>query len=255
MTRRGRIAIAAFYLVLLAVWQIYGQLTYGPGRLVPPPSTIVDTLWTQRAAYGANALVTVQEAAVGFVVGALGGLALALFIDRFARVGDGVYRLSLALYSVPLIALAPALVTLLGLGFASKAAVAALASFFPVVVNVTTALRLVDPRVIDLGSVLGMGRVRALRLLRLPYAVPSMMASFKIAAPAAFIAAMIAEWVGAERGLGLALLYAMFGFQLPDLWATLVLSTVISGGIYLIFELLARVATPWHATVSATREA
>lgn len=249
MSRRGRAVVIAFYVLLFGAWEVYGRLAYQPGDLLPPPSMILDTLWTMRAAYFGDAWVTLQEAALGLLVGVTLGLGIALLVDRFGHFGEGIYRLALVLYSVPLIALAPALVSALGIGLVSKVAIAALAAFFPVVVNVTTALRSVDRRVLELGRLLSVGRWRMLRFVRLPYAMPALFAALKIAGPAAVIAAMIAEWVGAERGLGLALLYAMFGFQLPNLWAILLLSTLMSGLAFLAFELLARVATPWHASV------
>jgi ABC-type nitrate/sulfonate/bicarbonate transport system ATPase subunit/ABC-type nitrate/sulfonate/bicarbonate transport system permease component len=252
---RARGAVAATYLVLFAVWEAYGRATYEPGKLFPPPTTILRVLWEQRSSYLDNVTVTVLEAAVGFGVGLAFAVVLALFIDRFRRVGNSVYRLALALYSIPLIALAPALTTWFGLGFTSKAAVAALAAFFPIVVNLAQALRSTDSRVLELADVLSLPRLQSLRLMRLPYALPALVASFKIAGPAAFIAAMIAEWIGAERGLGLMLLYAMFSFQLPELWAALILATAVIGLTFALFELLGRVLVPWHSSVSAGREA
>ncbi|MBO9521550.1 MAG: ABC transporter permease subunit [Nocardioidaceae bacterium] len=248
MSRRARLAVASFYVLLLGAWEVYGRLAYEPGKLLPPPTTILRTLWEMRDAYLRDAWVTVQEAGLGLLVGVVLGLGIALLVDRFARMGEGIYRLALVLYSVPLIALAPALVSALGIGLRSKVAIAALAAFFPVVVNVTTALRSVDRRVLELGRLLSVGRWRTLRFMRMPYALPALFAALKIAGPAAVIAAMIAEWVGAERGLGLALLYAMFGFQLPNLWAILLLSTLMTGFAFAVFEVLGRVATPWHAS-------
>ncbi|MFF2330586.1 MULTISPECIES: ABC transporter permease [unclassified Streptomyces] len=244
----------AVYAVLLVAWEIYGRGMYHPGGVLPPPSRILGVLWDDRAAYARNTWATVGEAAAGFAAGVLLAVLLAVFMDRFRAVGDGLHRLALMLYSIPVIGLAPALVAWLGLGFTSKAVVALLAAFFPVLVNLVGALRSTDPRVRELGMVLGLGSPRELRYLRLPYALPAFVASLKIAAPAAFIGAMIAEWVGADQGLGLALLYAMFGYQIPQMWAALALSTAVTGLLAALFGALARIATPWHASVGPTGE-
>ncbi|WP_405150218.1 ABC transporter permease subunit [Sphaerisporangium sp. NBC_01403] len=255
ISRRATVAIAvAGYTAVLLAWEACGRAFYRPGGVLPAPTEILATLWRGRDGYLTNTVTTMGEAAAGFAGGVVLALVLALLMDRFRLVGDGLYRLSLMLYSIPVIALAPALVASLGLGFGSKAAVALLAAFFPVLVNLTGALRATDTRVIELGQVLGTGRLRTLRHLRLPYALPAFAASLKIAAPAAFIAAMIAEWVGADQGLGLALLYAMFGYKIPELWAALVLSTAVTGLLVGVFELVARVAAPWHASVDAAKE-
>lgn len=203
MTRRARLAVLAVYLVIVLAWEAYGRANYQPGSLVPPPSTVLQVLWDERSVFGTNLVVTLEEAALGFAGAVVLGVAIAVFVDRFRRLGEGVYRVALALYSIPVIALAPVLVTWLGLGTASKAAMALLASFFPVVVNLAQALRATDQRLLELGAVLGTSRLQALRLIRLPLALPALMAALKIAGPSAFIAALIAEWVGAEQGLGL----------------------------------------------------
>ncbi|MEU3345022.1 ABC transporter permease subunit [Streptomyces sp. NPDC006700] len=252
--RTSALIAAAVYCALLAAWEVYGRTEYRPGGVLPPPSRILGVLWDGRTAYWSNTLTTVGEAAAGFVGGVALAVVLALVMDRLPLIGDGVYRLSLMIYSIPVVALAPALVAWLGLGFTSKAAVALLAAFFPVLVNLTGALRSTDRRVRELGEVLNTGWVGSLRHLRLPYALPAFTASLKIAAPAAFIAAMIAEWVGADQGLGLALLYAMFGYQMPQLWAALVLSSAITGLLAAAFGWVARIATPWHASVDAGSE-
>ncbi|GAB2854494.1 ABC transporter permease [Actinocorallia aurea] len=255
LSRRATLLIGlAVYAVLLAAWEIYGRSAYQPGGALPPPSRILGVLWENRDNYARNTWATVGEAAAGFAGGVLLAVLLALVVDRFRAVGDGLHRLALMLYSIPVIGLAPALVAWLGLGFASKAAVALLAAFFPVLVNLVGALRATDPRVRELGRILALGRTKELLRLRLPYALPAFVASLKIAAPAAFIGAMIAEWVGADQGLGLALLYAMFGYQMPEMWAALVLSTAVTGLLAALFGGLARIATPWHASVGAAGE-
>ncbi len=238
----------AFYLAVIVVWEIYGLSLTNPSSALVPPSTILDTLWTNRAAFLLNTGTTLAEAAAGLAVAIVVSVVLALVVDRFRLVGEGIYRLALVIYAIPLIALAPALVAALGLGVASKIAIAALGAYFPILVNLTSALRTLDPRVDELGRVLAMGYFSSLFRLRAPAVVPSFFSSLKIAGPAAFIAAIIAEWIGAESGLGLAMMHAMFGYQMAELWAILLVATVVNGLIVLVFDLAGRWASPWHAS-------
>ncbi|MBK0418913.1 ABC transporter permease subunit [Leucobacter sp. CSA1] len=247
MTRASRIlAPVLVYAVVIVAWEYWGRRIEDPASPLIAPSEILVTLWQKRIALWINTLTTLGETAAGLALAIVVAVVLALVIDRFRLFGEGLYRLALIIYSIPLIALAPALVAALGLGTGSKITIAMLGAYFPIVVNLTSALRTQDSRVLELGRVLNLSYFSSLWRLRAPAAVPEFLASLKIAAPAAFIAAIIAEWIGAESGLGLAMMHAMFGYKMADLWAILLLATVINGLLVLLFGLIARYATPWH---------
>ncbi|MFT4083317.1 MAG: ABC transporter permease subunit [Nocardioides sp.] len=243
---------AVFYVALVAVWQLAGR-SDDPGSVLIPPSVILDTIRERRDALLLVTRTTLVEAGLGFLIGVAAALLLAVVIDRFRLVGEGVYRLALMLYAVPVIAVAAPLAAWLGLGSASKIAVAALASYFPVLVNLTGALRTQDPRIDELGRVLALGYWRRLWSLRAPAALPALLSSFTIAGPAAFLGAIIAEWMGAEIGLGVLLLQAMFNFNVPLLWTVLLVTTLLNGLIVVGFQLLARLCVPWHASGRSAR--
>lgn len=247
MTKTRRlVAPIVFYALIIAAWQFFGMRVSDPASPLLPPSEILATMWERRVPLMINTATTLGETAAGLAFAIVIALVLALIVDRFRLAGEGVYRLALIIYSVPLIALAPALVAALGLGVWSKITIAMLGAYFPILVNVTSALRTQDARVLELGRVLNLSYLSAFMKLRAPAAVPDFLASLKIAAPAAFIAAIIAEWIGAESGLGLAMMHAMFGYKMADLWAILVLATAINGLLMVAFGLIARYATPWH---------
>lgn len=247
---RAWLPAAALAVVLLAAWETLARANPQPGSLWPSPATVLAALVESRSSFLANTGATLLVAGLGFAGGAALAAALSLIALRFEQLGENLYRVSLALYSLPLIALAPVLAVWLGIGLATKVTIALLAAFFPVVVNLTQALRSTNPQAMELMTVLGATRAQALWRVQVPYALPAVFAAFKIAAPNAIIGAMLAEWVGAERGLGLMLLFAMFNFQVPRLWATLIVATALTSGAYLLFGLLGRRLFPWHASVS-----
>ncbi|MDQ1130480.1 ABC transporter permease [Microbacterium sp. SORGH_AS_0888] len=238
--------VVVFYAAVLVLWQAAGQAVAAPGAVLIPPSEIVATLLARSRAIFLVSGVTLTEAGVGFAIGVASAVVLAVVVDRFRLVGDALYRLALVLYAIPVIAIAAPLTAWLGLGIAAKIAVAALAAYFPVLVNVTGALRTLDPRIEELGRVLAIGYTRRLVSLRAPAILPALLSSFKIAAPAAFIGALIAEWMGAESGLGVMLLQSMFSFNVPLLWTVLLVTTALNGLIVLLFSILERVSVPWH---------
>ncbi|MDH6181067.1 ABC-type nitrate/sulfonate/bicarbonate transport system permease component [Microbacteriaceae bacterium SG_E_30_P1] len=239
---------AVFFVLLLVAWQWAGQSLAGPGAVLVPPSTIVETFGTRWYALLLNAGITLSEAGLGFVYGSAAAIVLAIVVDRFRVLGEGLYRLALVIYAIPVIAIAAPLTATLGLGAESKIAVAALSAYFPVLVNLTGALRTLDPRIDELSRVLAMGYTRTLVSMRAPAVVPALFSSFKIAGPAAFIGAIIAEWMGAEAGLGVMLIQAMFTFSVPVLWTVLVVATALNGLIVLLFDVAGRLAAPWHVS-------
>jgi ABC-type nitrate/sulfonate/bicarbonate transport system permease component len=245
--RSWAIPLAA-WAALLGLWELVARLNQHPGTLWPTPRTVFGTILDNPQVFWQNAEVTLREAGLGFGYGVVLAIVLAVLAQRFPSLRDNLYRLSLTLYSIPLIALAPVLVSWVGPGLWTKVIIALLASFFPVLVNATQALRVTDQKAIELMSVLGASGLQTLLRVRLPYALPAVIASFKIAAPAAIIGAMLAEWVGAERGLGLLVLFSMFSFKVPQLWATLIVASALSLAAYYLFELAGRLLFPWHGS-------
>lgn len=243
-----------FYAALIVAWQIVGSGVEDPASPLIAPTEILQTIWDRRTPLMINTATTLGETAAGLSLAIVVAVLLTIIVDRFRVAGEGVYRLALIVYSVPLIALAPALVAALGLGIWSKISIAMLGAYFPVLVNLTGALRTQDPRVLELGRVLNLSYFSTLLRLRAPAVVPDFLASLKIAAPAAFIAAIIAEWIGAESGLGLAMMHAMFGYKMADLWAILVIATAVNGLLVVLFGVIARFATPWHESAKRRAE-
>ena len=254
MSRWARVVtLTAAYLAILVCWQLIANADAGPQSLLSGPVQITQTIIEKWQILLEASIVTLTEAIVGLFGAVILGVTVAVIIDAVDLVGPTVYRLSVILYSVPLIALAPLLVLWFGPTFTARAVTAMVASFLPIVINTVQGLRGAPHAVTELGSSLAMSRISILSVLRFRYAVPSFLASLKIAGPAAFIGAMLAEWVNAERGLGISLLYAMFSFNVEGLWSTLVVATFWSGAIYLMFDTLAKRATPWHASAGAAR--
>jgi ABC-type nitrate/sulfonate/bicarbonate transport system permease component len=160
--------------------------------------------------------------------------------------------LAIGVYSLPLIALAPALVLWTGSGLTTKVIIAALAAFFPVLINLTQALRTTNPNALELMRSGGASSWQVFRRVELPYALPVLFAAFTIAAPAAILGAMLAEWVGANSGLGIQLLNSMQSDDVPELYASLAVASLLSLAAWLVFAVAGRWLFPWHASQQAT---
>lgn len=250
MTRRVGTALgaAAVWLVLLGVWWLVAAAKQHPGTLWPTPAQVASSLWSLRSAFVQNAATTTKEAALGFAVGVVLAAAIALVGERYRPITGSLQQLAIGVYSLPLIALAPVLVLWTGSGLATKVVIAALASFFPVLINLTQALRTTSPSALELMRVIGASPWQVFRRVELPYALPMLFAAFTVAAPAALLGAMLAEWVGANSGLGIQLLSSMQNYDIPELYGCLAVASVLSLAIWLVFTVAQRRLFPWHSS-------
>jgi ABC-type nitrate/sulfonate/bicarbonate transport system permease component len=246
---RNPLATVGVWLVLLGIWWLVAASQQHRGTLWPTPNQVASSLWNLRSAFISNAVVTIEEAALGFTVAVVLAVMTALVGEQYRSVAGMLQRLAIGVYALPLIALAPVLVLWTGSGLVTKVIIAALASFFPVLINLTQALRTTSPGAVELMSVGGASSWQTFRFVELPYALPMLFAGFTVAAPAAILGAMLAEWVGADRGLGIQLLNSMQSYQVPELYGCLAVASILSLAVWAIFTAIGRRLFPWHASM------
>lgn len=215
-------ALGLVALILLA-WEAAVQVAEIPKWLLPAPSAILASLAKDWALLGGHAVVTAQEAAVGFLAAALTGVGvtLAMFLSR--AVERALYPLVVASQTVPVIAIAPVLLIWFGYDLLPKVIVVTLICFFPVVVNWWDGLREVDPNLLKLSRSLGGSSWQIFWKLRFPVSLPFLFSGLKIAAAVAVIGAVIGEWVGSSAGLGYQMKYAAAQFQTARVFAAIVI--------------------------------
>ncbi len=248
MRARGAIALTA----LLVAWEIGARLVPQRATVFPPPSLIGVTLIDNAAAFADAAQPTAIEAAVGLAIACVASIALAAAFVRSKALEESLYNVAVMMHSIPVIAIIPILVIWLGTGYAPKIAVAALASFFPILVNTTRGLQTVDEQLLEYMRVLDASWWQTLRIIRWPTALPYLYAALKIGAPSAVLGATIGEWIGSQTGLGYRILAAMFNFDPPMLWATMVVCAAVALAGFGVFALLERITIGrWADTSSA----
>src|SRR6202030_2868631 len=160
-----------------------------------------------------------------------------------------IYNVGGMLNSIPIIATAPLLALWLGTGPQVQIAIAALASQFPMLVGTMQGLQAADARQRELMHVLAGSPVQTLRYLLVPSALPYLFAGFKIAAPSAVLGAITAEWAGADRGVGAMMLYALFSYDTPKVWLSVLLTCLLAGTGFGIWALIERVVIYWKQDV------
>ena len=199
--------------------------TDAPPRGVRPTSI---TTHAARADLRSAWLVTLADAGIGFVTGLVIATLVAMAFVLVKPFEFAFMPIAMLLRSVPLVAMAPVLLLIFGQGKLGVAAIAAIVVLFPALVNIVLGLRSASPMALDLIEVNGGGELKAMLLVRIPAALPSLFASVRISVPGAIVGAMLAEWLSGFTGLG-GILSAYKGRgNFGGVWSIVVVSVVTS---------------------------
>ena len=241
MAWTDRAAGAAGVALLLAAWEVVGR-TKLLGLTFPPLTDVAAFLFDpNRAGLFQRAVgATGAAAAAGYVIGALAGAGVALAGHLLRPARAGLDRLAAFVNAIPGIALGPILIVTLGRESA-PVALAGLHVYFLVYVAATSGLAAASSAHHDLFSSLGAPPTRRFLNLELPAALPTVVSALKLSAPAALLGAILGEWFGAERGLGVLVVNAMQNFQVALLWSAVSLAALLSLAAYGVLSLLERV--------------
>jgi ABC-type nitrate/sulfonate/bicarbonate transport system permease component len=238
-------AVALLGLALLA-WEATVRALEVPVYLVPAPSRIAGAAYEVRGSLPGHLGTTVLEAAIGLALAAVAGVALAALMAGVPLVRRVLYPLLVVSQNVPLVVIAPLIVIWFGFGMLPKVLVVIVVGFFPIAVNTVEGLRAADPGMIELVRSLGGSRWQALRLVRLPAALPAFFSGLKISATYAILGAVIGEWVGASSGLGLFITRAQASFRTDRVFVAVVVIAAVSIAFFALAEALARLMLPWR---------
>ena len=190
--------------------------------------------------------VTLGHAAIGFVVGVVLSVAIAIGFFLFSPVEAMFMPIALLLRTVPLLAMAPVIYLIFGDGIVTAALIGTIVVLFPILVNVTVGLRSANRQSIDLIHVNGGGRFTVLTKVAIPTALPHFFASMRIAVPGAITGAMLYEWLFTFQGMGAAVQSAKAQSDYPLIWAVTVFVTVVSILLYTVATFVeAAVLSEW----------
>ncbi|HWI54318.1 MAG TPA: ABC transporter permease, partial [Desulfobacteria bacterium] len=148
--------------------------------------------------------------------------------------------------TIPIIAVAPLFIIWLGYGMAPKVVVVSLVCFFPITINLADGLRMVDRDMIKLMHSMGATEFQVFRLVKLPAALPFFFSGLRIAGTYSIMGAVIGEWLGADKGLGILMTRSSQSFLTDRVFATIMVIVILSLAIYFLVEGIARVLIPWH---------
>ena len=222
MQNAGGVFFAALMAAgVLGAWEIAVRALEIPVYILPAPSRVAQTFFSQPLYFLKALSVTLGEALAGLTIGALVGVLVAMLVSLKPQLERGVMTLAILVKSTPLAAIAPLLTIWLGFGVLPKIIITALLTFFPVLVNVLVGLQSAEKDMLDLMRVYRATRWQTLIHLQAWLALPYLFAALRVAAPLALVGAVIAEWTGASSGLGRVMWLAYSNLNLPPMFAAI----------------------------------
>ena len=234
------------FVAIVLLWSLSVSFFRVPAYLLPGPAAVFARLFSDAGMLWDNAVVTLTEIIVGFGLTFLTAIPLGLAIALSPLARQVLYPPIMLLQLVPKIAVAPLFLVWLGFGIESKVLLTVLMTFFPLLIASASGFAILDTRFLYLTKSMGATEWKTFRYLRVPAALPVIFAGVKTSATIAATAAIVAEFVGANKGLGYVLLKGTSTMDIELTFAVLVALTIIGIVINYVVELSEWLMTPWQ---------
>ena len=237
---------------ILAAWEAASRGLGIPGYILPPPSAVAVGLYRGIASglYGEHIWITLLETFLGFACGASAGFLLGTAIALSRRFEYYLHPIVIMFQAMPKVALAPLIIVWFGLDLTSKVINASLICFFPLMVNTIVGLRSADEDRISLMRSLAASPAQIFWMLRLPGALPSVFAGLEMAMIFSLIGAIVAEFVGAQSGLGVLIQSMNFSMDVAGQFSVLFILSLIGLTLNTLVALVRRRVVFWDQAAS-----
>jgi NitT/TauT family transport system permease protein len=237
-----------FLVFIVLAWDLAIRLFKIPPYQIPAPADVVVVLWQDWPELARQSWPTTYATICGFLLSAAFGIPVAMLIAGSKTVESYVYPLLVFSQSVPKIAIAPLFVVWFGFGIFPKIISAFLLGFFPVVVSAVQGFKSVDPDMVDLVRAMQGSRLHVFRAVNFPHALPAIFSGLKVSVTLAVVGAVVGEFVGSNSGIGYVLQRSIGTFDLPTMFAALVILALLGVVLFWIVDRIERLVVPWHVS-------
>lgn len=245
----ARIAVPVIFgITILVLWEGVVRAFEVSPVILPAPTRVAETFAASTGLLWEDFQQTVLKGALrGYVIGALAAFLTAIAIDRSAFLTRGLLPIGNFVAALPIVGIAPILVSWFGFDWQSKAAVVVVMVFFPILVNTVQGLRETDAQSRDLMRTYAAGYAQTLIKLRLPAALPFVFNGLKIAATLALIGAIVAEYFGSPtRGMGFRISTGVGSLSIDLVWAEIAVAALAGSALYGAIAFIEKRVTFWH---------
>lgn len=245
---KNKILYILLSILLLAGWQYFGSTSQTARLLLSSPSLVASYFGENYTSLLQATQTTLIEAVAGLLIAAVFSFGVMVLCFYFPKLMDFVLPIMVTSQVIPLIVLAPFFIILLGIGLSSKIAMAALMCFFPIFVNFAQGYKAISQNIHELMYIYNADTWTRIKQVYFPLAMPSIMAGLKISATLAVIGAIVAEFNGAEVGLGKNLFLAAKRLEPELMMSSLLLSTLLGGLVFTFINLIEYKFGKWYKT-------
>ncbi len=237
---------AVLVVLLLAVlWQLGVMIFDVQSWLLPSPIDILKSLVESWDVLSPHIWQTFLETLLGFSAALMLGLGLGFLIDLSPTARKALYPLLVTSQTIPTVAIAPILAIWFGYGILPKVIVVALVCFFPIVISTADGLRASDRELVNLLRTMGASQKQLLFKVRIPGALPIIFSGIRIGITYSVVGAILGEWVGASKGLGIFMLRATNSFRTDWVFASILVTSIISIALFALVSIIERLTIPW----------
>lgn len=240
-----RLAPWIYTIALFLIWEVAVRALGIRPTILPAPSAIAGALWQYWPAIQRHSIQTLFTTTLGFGLAVVGGLALGLLIGWSRMIYAGLYPIMVGFNAIPKVAVVPILVIWFGIGTIPAVLTAFLIAFFPIVVNVATGLATIEPETEDVLRALGAKKMDIMLKVGIPRSMPYFFGSLKVAITLAFVGSVISETVAANSGLGYMMSAAQSQFNVPLVFAGLIMLAVEGIAMYALMAWIEKRMTGW----------
>lgn len=239
--------IIAIVLLVLA-WQVYITLFNVPLYVLPSPLEVGTAFWNMLTTkdillhFG----VTFSEVLIGFIIGSLFGFAVGYLISKVRMVEDALMPYILIAQTAPKIALAPLFVIWFGLGLLSKIVLIVSMVFFPVMLGTMFGLKDISYNLKCLMKITGLNWWQRIFQIELPHSLPFIFSGLKVGMIQAVIAAIVAEWISGQSGLGFLLIFSSTTYDSAGLFSAIIYTIILGVMYFQLINILENKFLFWH---------
>lgn len=242
----------AFYpvvtlLIAVGLWEAIVRLFHVPGYVLPPPSKIAMAFATDFPLIMEHARVTLIESGAGILLSVALALIVAVAMDNFTLFRKSFYPILIVSQTIPIMAIAPIMLIWFGFGYTPKIIIIVLMCFFPIAISLIEGFSQVDKDYLDMFKVMKASKFRIYRDLKFPNALPYFFSGLKISVTYMLMAAVIAEWLGGNSGIGVYMLRSKQAFALDKVFAAVIFVVILSVSLIAVVNLIFKKTVHWKA--------
>ncbi len=239
----------AAVIAAVIVWGIIVKVFKIPSFILPGPGQVAKAFGKDFSMIMYHAAATLAEGAAGIGISVALSVAIAICMDRFTKVKKTLYPLLVISQTVPVMAIAPVLIIWFGFGMAPKLILVVIMCFFPITVNLTDGFAQADQDCLNMFRVWKASGWQIYRYLKFPFALPYFFSGLRISVTWMLVAAILSEWLGGERGIGVYMLRAKQAYSLDKVFASVVFVVIISLLMIGLLSVIRKKAVRWSGTV------